>query len=62
MGINMPAKAVAFMEIKKFDGKERRFLQTAEYIQMAGRAGRRGKDTVGTVIIKIWDVMPPITV
>lgn len=43
MGVNMPARTVVFDEITKFDGVERRPLAPAEYIQMAGRAGRRGK-------------------
>ncbi len=51
MGVNMPAKTVAFDSIKKYDGTCTRYLQPAEYIQMAGRAGRRGQDETGTVII-----------
>ena len=50
VGINMPTKCVVFSELQKFDGKEQRCLLPPEYIQMAGRAGRRGKDTLGTVI------------
>ncbi|GBP54351.1 Helicase SKI2W [Eumeta japonica] len=41
MGVNMPARTVVFDEITKYDGLERRILAPAEYIQMAGRAGRR---------------------
>ncbi|XP_046914477.2 superkiller complex protein 2 [Dermatophagoides farinae] len=51
MGVNMPARTVVFDSLNKHDGICRRFLRPAEYIQMAGRAGRRGKDTEGTVII-----------
>eukprot|EP01147_Barroeca_monosierra_P001045 gene1045-4279_t len=51
MGVNMPAKCVAFDSTTKFDSQQRRDLQPGEYIQMAGRAGRRGLDTTGTVII-----------
>nr|XP_023019779.1 helicase SKI2W [Leptinotarsa decemlineata]XP_023019780.1 helicase SKI2W [Leptinotarsa decemlineata] len=51
MGVNMPARTVVFDSIKKHDGKELRELEPAEYIQMAGRAGRRGLDAEGTVII-----------
>lgn len=51
MGVNMPARTVLFHSIKKFDGTETRLLHPAEYIQMAGRAGRRGKDSAGNVII-----------
>lgn len=47
----MPARTVAFDSISKFDGTGTRDLQPAEYIQMAGRAGRRGQDATGTVVI-----------
>lgn len=53
MGINMPARTVVFDNIKKHDGKNFRTLLPAEYIQMAGRAGRRGLDSTGTVIILV---------
>jgi antiviral helicase SKI2 len=51
IGINMPTKTVIFTEIEKFDNDGSRILRTDEYLQMAGRAGRRGLDKVGTVII-----------
>ncbi|XP_054261713.1 SKI2 subunit of superkiller complex protein [Macrosteles quadrilineatus] len=51
MGVNMPTRSVVFDSVKKFDGTGTRALLPAEYIQMAGRAGRRGKDPTGTVII-----------
>lgn len=51
MGVNMPARTVIFDNLKKFDGVESRMLRPAEYTQMAGRAGRRGKDKTGTVIL-----------
>ena len=47
----MPARLVIFDSIRKHDGKELRDLLPSEYIQMAGRAGRRGLDATGTVII-----------
>jgi hypothetical protein len=49
--VNMPARAVAFEGIRKFDGKQRLPLKTREFLQMAGRAGRRGIDTRGAVYI-----------
>lgn len=58
MGVNMPARTVVFDAIKKHDGKELRDLVPAEYIQMAGRAGRRGLDSEGTVIILCKYVVP----
>jgi len=59
MGVNMPARAVVFNSIRKHDGKEFRVLQPGEYTQMAGRAGRRGLDKVGTVIMCCFGDTPP---
>jgi superfamily II RNA helicase len=50
VGINMPTKTVVFTDINKFDGSGSRPFLSHEYTQMAGRAGRRGIDTVGHVI------------
>ena len=58
MGVNAPARCVCFESLRKHDGQEFRFLLPGEYTQMAGRAGRRGKDTVGTVILSCWDNFP----
>ena len=51
MGVNMPTRAVIFTQTTKFDGNGSRSLRPEEYGQMAGRAGRRGLDSFGTVII-----------
>lgn len=48
-----------FSGIRKHDGRSFRELLPGEYIQMAGRAGRRGLDTAGTVIIVSRDDEPP---
>ncbi|KAL5534027.1 hypothetical protein ACEPAG_487 [Sanghuangporus baumii] len=61
MGVNMPAKCVVFSGIRKHDGKSFRTLEPGEYTQMAGRAGRRGLDTTGTVIITGGEELPDIT-
>jgi superfamily II RNA helicase len=50
VGINMPTKTVIFSSLTKFDGRGFRHIHAHEYTQMAGRAGRRGKDTKGYVI------------
>jgi superfamily II RNA helicase len=50
VGVNMPAKTVCFDGLEKFDGYSFRYLNTKEYFQLAGRAGRRGIDKEGTVI------------
>ena len=60
VGINMPTKTVIFTGLSKYDDavSGMRLLRTDEYIQMAGRAGRRGKDPLGTVIY-LPDREPP---
>ena len=50
VGINMPTKTVLFTGFEKFNGSSMRMLYSHEYTQMAGRAGRRGLDTIGHVI------------
>ncbi len=53
VGINMPAKTVVFNALRKYDGINFRGLNTKEYFQIAGRAGRRGIDTHGFVVSMI---------
>ncbi len=53
VGINMPAKTVCFESLRKFDGRSFRFLNSKEYFQIAGRAGRRGIDKEGFVYAMI---------
>lgn len=53
MGLNMPARTVVFANARKFDGEEFRLLSSGEYIQMSGRAGRRGIDSTGIVIFRM---------
>ncbi|KAG5731038.1 hypothetical protein E4T56_gene15574 [Termitomyces sp. T112] len=61
MGVNMPAKCVVFSGIRKHDGRSFRDVLPGEYTQMAGRAGRRGLDPTGTVIIVANDSLPEQT-
>jgi len=58
MGVNMPAKSVVYSGIRKHDGRTFREILPGEYTQMAGRAGRRGLDPTGTVIIIASDELP----
>lgn len=58
MGVNMPAKSVVFSGIRKHDGRSFREILPGEYTQMAGRAGRRGLDPMGTVLIIAGDELP----
>nr|WCZ58663.1 exosome RNA helicase MTR4 [Seculamonas ecuadoriensis] len=55
MGLNMPAKTVVFTNLRKFDGQEFRWISGGEYVQMSGRAGRRGLDDRGIVIMMVDD-------
>lgn len=55
----MPAKCVIFTAVKKFDGNEMRLITPGEYIQMSGRAGRRGIDPKGVVIVMLADEITP---
>jgi len=50
VGVNFPTKTVVFCSITKYDSRKR-ILFPSEYTQLSGRAGRRGKDIVGNVII-----------
>ncbi|KDQ16614.1 hypothetical protein BOTBODRAFT_106714 [Botryobasidium botryosum FD-172 SS1] len=59
IGLNMPAKTVVFTTVRKFDGKEFRNLSSGEYIQMSGRAGRRGLDDRGVVIMMCDEKLEP---
>ncbi len=51
LGVNMPARTVVIGRMSKWDGRRRRPLIPNEYQQMAGRAGRRGMDIKGNVIV-----------
>ena len=53
LGINMPARSVAFDALRKFYGRYVRNLKTRDFYQMAGRAGRRGMDKQGFVYCRV---------
>lgn len=59
MGLNMPARTVVFTNVRKFDGSNFRWLGGGEYIQMSGRAGRRGIDDRGICILMVDQKMEP---
>ncbi|WP_245974853.1 DEAD/DEAH box helicase [Corynebacterium alimapuense] len=52
VGINVPIRTVLFTGLAKYDGFKQRVLKSREFHQIAGRAGRAGFDTEGTVIIQ----------
>jgi superfamily II RNA helicase len=52
LGINMPARTAVFDGLERFDGRGMIPLPSREFMQMAGRAGRRGMDARGLVVIR----------
>ena len=58
VGVNGPARSVVFESLHKFDGSEHRLFKESEFVQMAGRAGRRGFDTEGSVFV-LYDPTVP---
>jgi hypothetical protein len=55
VGINVPIRTVVFSALSKYDGTRTRMLQAREFHQIAGRAGRAGYDTAGTVVVQAPD-------
>ena len=55
VGINVPIRTVVFTALSKYDGTRTRLLNAREFHQIAGRAGRAGYDTVGTVVVQAPD-------
>ena len=51
IGLNMPTRTTIFSSLYKHDGTQLRLLQSHEFTQMAGRAGRRNLDKVGHVVL-----------
>ena len=52
VGINVPIRTVLITGLAKFDGTRQRSLKSREFHQIAGRAGRAGYDTEGTVVVE----------
>nr|NLD39922.1 DUF3516 domain-containing protein [Actinomycetales bacterium] len=55
VGINVPIRTVVLTALTKFDGERMRHLTVREFHQIAGRAGRAGYDTEGTVVVQAPD-------
>jgi superfamily II RNA helicase len=53
LGVNMPARAVGFSSLRKFDGERLDYMKCRDYGQMAGRAGRQGIDSHGLVVAMV---------
>lgn len=58
-GLNMPCRTAVFTSCRKFDGSAFRYVTGGEYTQMSGRAGRRGLDDMGIVILMLDARMEP---
>lgn len=55
VGINVPIRTVLMTALTKYDGTRMRQLSAREFHQIAGRAGRAGYDTAGTVVVMAPD-------
>jgi superfamily II RNA helicase len=55
VGINVPIRTVLVTSLSKYDGVKVRHLTAREFHQVAGRAGRAGYDTAGTVVVQAPD-------
>ncbi|TGD84569.1 DUF3516 domain-containing protein [Mycolicibacterium sp. CH28] len=55
VGINVPIRTVLFSALSKYDGTRTRLLNAREFHQIAGRAGRAGYDTAGSVVVQAPD-------
>ncbi len=49
MGVNLPIRRIIFMDIRKFDGNDMRYLTSQEVKQIGGRAGRFGIYDIGYI-------------
>ncbi len=52
VGVNVPIRTVLFTQLYKYDGRRTRVLSVRDFQQIAGRAGRRGFDTSGSVWVQ----------
>ena len=50
VGVNVPIRTVLFTKLCKYDGEKTKVLSVRDFKQIAGRAGRRGFDTHGSVV------------
>jgi superfamily II RNA helicase len=52
VGVNIPIRTVLFTQLCKYDGEKTALLTVREFQQIAGRAGRRGFDEQGYVVVQ----------
>ena len=51
VGVNIPIRTVLFSKLHKFDGEKSAILSVRDFLQISGRAGRKGFDESGTVMV-----------
>ena len=56
IGLNMPTRTVVFTDLYKYNDTNKEILSSSEYLQMCGRAGRRGIDKIGNVFILLTEL------
>ena len=56
IGLNMPTRTVVFTDLYKFNDSNKEILSSSEYLQMCGRAGRRGIDSIGNIFILLTEL------
>ncbi len=52
VGVNVPIRTVLFTKLCKFDGQKTTILSVRDFKQISGRAGRKGFDDRGTVVVQ----------
>lgn len=52
VGVNVPIRTVLFTKLCKFDGRKTTILSVRDFQQISGRAGRKGFDNLGTVVVQ----------
>jgi superfamily II RNA helicase len=52
VGVNIPIRTVLFTKLCKFDGEKTAILSVRDFLQISGRAGRKGFDDRGTVAVQ----------
>lgn len=52
VGVNVPIRTVLFTKLCKFDGQKTTILSVRDFQQISGRAGRKGYDNLGTVVVQ----------
>ncbi|MFT3780966.1 MAG: DUF3516 domain-containing protein [Nibricoccus sp.] len=55
VGINVPIRTVVFTQLWKYDGQKAAILNVRDFRQIAGRAGRKGFDDKGFVVVQAPD-------